>query len=236
AAVAAATAALAAAAVPAFTGRPDVSPLGQELLDRSVPETGGHNAVNVILVEFRALDTLGEALVLGAATLGLMALLAPRHVTEPVPASGPGIAPDPGADRMVFRASGRVLGPLMLLVAAWLLLRGHNAPGGGFIAALVTGAAVALGRAAQGRLPRAAERDLRPLPLLSSGVLLALGTASAPLFAGEPFFTPMHTTLPLLSLKLSSGLLFDLAIFLIVTGMLAAAVDRLSSGRGKVRP
>ncbi|SFC03302.1 hydrogen gas-evolving membrane-bound hydrogenase subunit E [Streptomyces aidingensis] len=252
--IALAAGAAAALGVLALTGRPEISEPGQTLLSRSEPETGGHNVVNTILVEFRALDTLGETMVLASVALGLSALLLirPWHAA-PDAAAGPdataaadaadrttdGPGRDvpgrvvPGRDSLVFRMAHRLLAPVMVLVALWLLLRGHNHPGGGFIAALVAGCAPALGVLAYRGPPGLPGRLLEPVRLVSAGTLLALVTALAPLATGKPFFTPLHLTVHLPAaggLKLTSSLLFDFAVLLVVTGLVSAALTRLRSG------
>jgi multicomponent Na+:H+ antiporter subunit A len=203
----------AAGATLALTGRREISAAGEYLLRAAEPETGGRNVVNTILVDFRGLDTLGEATVLGTAALGLYSLLSP-----PDPAK-PAAKPD-----LILLTTERVLVPGMLLLSAYLFLRGHNAPGGGFIAALVAGIAVAFAFLAHGR----AERVLRPRPLLAGGLLISVGVGLAPLAVGQPFLTPLHATLPG-ALRLSSTLLFDLGVYLLVLGLVVTAVNRLGA-------
>ena len=98
----------------------------------------GRNIVNVILVDFRAFDTLGEITVLATAAIGVRGLLRfaadGRLDHEPVqPVNSP-----------IFRTAARLLMPLLLLFSVFLLFRGHNQPGGGFVGGLIAAAAFAL--------------------------------------------------------------------------------------------
>ncbi|MBB0243265.1 DUF4040 domain-containing protein [Streptomyces alkaliphilus] len=209
-----------------FTGARDISPVGDYFLRRAEPETGGRNVVNTILVDFRGLDTLGEAAVLGAVTLGLLMLLGSRSVPEAGRTAPP-------ADALVMRVAFRMLAPVMLALSAYLFLRGHYQPGGGFIAALVAGTAIAFGYLASGRVPGRGSRLLRPGPLTAGGLILSIGTALTAHLVGEAFFTPLRGSLdlPVIGyLPLTSSLLFDLGIYLFVLGLVLAAVDRLGDG------
>jgi multicomponent Na+:H+ antiporter subunit A len=225
----------------AFTGSRGRSELGDFFLANAPADTGGTNVVNTILVDYRALDTLGEATVLGVAALGLLMLLAGPGRGRTGGATG---EPDGGrtgeppagrtgvpTDRMVFQVANRVLAPAMLLLSAYLFLRGHSAPGGGFIAALVAGAAVAFGWFARGRAGGAVPvlRSLRPEPLVTAGLLVSVVVGLAPLTAGKPFLTPLHAEVA--GLGLSTSLLFDLGVYLFVLGLVVAAVERLGNGR-----
>ena len=110
-------------------------------LENSVPGGGGSNVVNVILVDFRGYDTLGEITVLALAGLGILAML--QGLQLPAPSrDGAGRTWDADAHPAIMATLTRVLLPLALLVAAFILLRGHNQPGGGFIAGLVTAVAL----------------------------------------------------------------------------------------------
>ncbi|MGY2004356.1 hydrogen gas-evolving membrane-bound hydrogenase subunit E [Blastococcus sp. SYSU DS1024] len=215
--------AAAAAATAALTGRRGLSGAGAYHLESAVPETGGSNVVNTILVDFRATDTLGEAVVLGAAAVGLLALL------------GSGTAPSrtgttPRAEErdggLVLRHGARVLVPGMAVLSAWLLWRGHDAPGGGFIAALAAGIAVGVHQVAHGfpGLPPA----LRPLPLVGGGLLVSLGSGLVPVLGGDAFLTPYEVPV-LSSVGIGSALVFDLGVLMLVLGLLVAAFDRLGA-------
>lgn len=213
----------------AFTGHRERSDYASYFLAQAERATGGTNVVNTILVDFRALDTLGEATVLGVAALGVLLLLRPGSAAQP----GSSTADQPGggrfADRAVFQAMNIVLAPSMMLLSAYLFLRGHDRPGGGFIAALVAGGAIAFGWIANGRTGGTVPvlRALRPRPLVGAGLLVCVAVGLAATATGSPFLTPLHGEIA--GIKLSSSLLFDLGVYLFVLGLVIAAVDRLGA-------
>jgi multisubunit Na+/H+ antiporter MnhB subunit len=110
-------------------------------LENSVPGGGGSNVVNVILVDFRGYDTLGEITVLALAGLGIVAMLQGLHLSAPS-RDDAGRAWNPDAHPAIMATLTRILLPLALLVSVFILLRGHNQPGGGFIAGLITAVAL----------------------------------------------------------------------------------------------
>jgi len=110
-------------------------------LENSVPGGGGKNVVNVILVDFRGYDTLGEITVLALAGLGIYALLENLRLDAP-DADAAGRAWNRDPHPVIMATLTQLLLPLALLVAVFILLRGHNQPGGGFIAGLVTAVAL----------------------------------------------------------------------------------------------
>jgi multicomponent Na+:H+ antiporter subunit B len=114
---------------------------------------------------------------------------------------------------LILRVATRVLMPLLLLFALFMLLRGHNEPGGGFVAGLVVAAAYALQAFAFG-VP-AARRALLvdPEKLLGVGLLVALFTGLSASAAGLPFLTSMWWA------GVGSPMLFDAGVFLVVTGV-----------------
>jgi multicomponent Na+:H+ antiporter subunit A len=179
-------------------------------LTESVPKGFGRNVVNVILVDFRALDTLGEIAVLAVAALGAFALLRPGPA---VPSKSTRAA----APSVVLQTGARLLLTLLLLTSLFMLWRGHNEPGGGFIGGLFAASAVVLYLLAFGRT--ATKRLLRVPPRLGLGAGLAVAVASGlmgTLLAGAPFLTGQWTTLG--GLKLGTPLLFDVGVFLVVVG------------------
>lgn len=232
----------------AFTGHRERSGYGTYFLDRAEAETGGTNVVNTILVDFRALDTLGEATVLGIVAVGLILLLqsttgapAPQELSGPearVPepaghGPGPRRADRPGPGRfsnsLLFQLTNRVLAPAMLLLSVYLFLRGHSAPGGGFIAALVAGGAIAYGWIAEGTPGGSVPvlRALRAGPLVGAGIMVCALDGLAATALGDPFLTPLHISVA--GLTLNSSMVFDLGVYLIVLGLVTSTVARLGA-------
>jgi multicomponent Na+:H+ antiporter subunit A len=206
----------AAAGTFALTGRRDPSAAGEYYLDVAEEATGGRNVVNTILVDFRGLDTLGEISVLASVALGLTLLFASAR-----PAAGRLAPYEP-----LLGPAQRLLAPIIVALALYLLLRGHDAPGGGFIAALVASMAVALGALSGGGRFRVA-RGLRPAPLIATGLLICASVGLAVMAAGYPFLTPVKGPF-----GLSTSLLFDTGVFLLVLGVMVTAINRFSLTEG----
>jgi len=184
-------------------------------LDNSLPGGRGANVVNVILVDFRALDTLGEILVVGLAGLAAAGLLAG--------AGRDGAAPTPGASEgsadfgsVLLRQGILPLSALLALVSLMLLWRGHNLPGGGFIGGLVAASAAVLVALAFGTTRARALLRVSPLALLAGGLGIAACAGLVGLFHGEPFLTG-NWIFPG-ELPLGTPLLFDVGVFLTVLG------------------
>ncbi|HEU5152860.1 MAG TPA: hydrogen gas-evolving membrane-bound hydrogenase subunit E [Iamia sp.] len=229
------------------------APVADEYLARSEPEAGGRNVVNVVLVDFRGIDTLGEITVLAVAAIGVANLvraarrdLAPDEDEDPLDApldDGPSAAasddPTVAGDRsVIFDVVGRGLFPVLLLVSIYVALRGHNAPGGGFAGGLIAGGAFLMRFLAAGtpRLARA-----RPLPtsaLVGTGLLVAAGTGAASLAAGQDFLESTIWKLhpPLLGeVKLVTSTVFDVGVYLLVLGVVLSVLTHLGAGPG-LRP
>lgn len=123
---------------------------------------------------------------------------------------------------MILRTSTRLVLTLLLMFAVFLLLRGHNQPGGGFVGGLVAAAGLALYSISDG--PAAARHALpaNPRTFIAAGLLLAVGTGIGPLILGDPFLTADWTTIDIRGLDpvaLGTPLLFDVGVFLVVLGM-----------------
>lgn len=198
-------------------------------LAQSKPEGGGTNVVNVILVDFRGFDTLGEITVLGIAALGIYLLLdQARAVPSPTDELGRPWAGD--RHPVILSLITRALLPLALLVAVYILLRGHNLPGGGFIAGLVTSVALIMQYMASGSAWVQARWPLRYDPIIAVGLALAAATGIGSWFAGVPFLTSTfgHVSWPAVGeFELASAMLFDLGVYFTVIGSTLLILTRL---------
>ncbi len=222
----------------AMLTRPATQSISPFFLSRSLPEGGGANVVNVILVDFRAFDTLGEISVLSAVALTVFALL--RRFRPPEESIGetsqqqalhaetdtdlvsPRVARDAGRGYlMVPMVIARMLMPVAVIVAVHLLLRGHNAPGGGFVAGLAIAIAFLIQYLVAGTHWVELRTKLRPARWISLGLLYAAATGLGAVVIGYPFLTTHtpHFTLPLVGeVHIPSATFFDLGVFGVVVG------------------
>ncbi|MEO6032369.1 MAG: hydrogen gas-evolving membrane-bound hydrogenase subunit E, partial [Burkholderiaceae bacterium] len=222
----------------ALLTRPAPQSISPFFIARALSEGGGSNIVNVMLVDFRSLDTLGEITVLGAVALTVYALL--RRFRPPVesietPRQQRAVPTDRPTDlinpRIAFdTALGYLLVPAVLVrlvlpiagvVAIHLFLRGHNEPGGGFVAGLVVAAALITQSMVAGTSWVEAHLSFNPVRWIASGLLFALITGLGALAFGYPFLTThtVHLTLPLIGeLPVASAMFFDLGVFTTVVG------------------
>lgn len=223
-----------------------------ELMPREALEFGyGENIVNVILVDIRAWDTMGELSVLLVTATGVASLIYVMSRTGRIDriskrASRPGrflpgaAALRPQERSMVLEVATRVLFPTMLVLSLWLLMIGHNNPGGGFVGGVVAGLAFTLRYLAGGRYELG---EAMPVPagiLLGSGLFVAaFGGISPVLYGNAPFeSTPLDLHLGLLGdLHFTTAMILDVGVYLLVLGLvidlvaaLGAEVDR-QSGR-----
>ncbi|UTW07158.1 monovalent cation/H+ antiporter subunit A [Pseudomonas benzenivorans] len=189
-------------------------------LANSVSGGGGSNVVNVILVDFRGFDTLGEITVLAIAGVGIYAMLDGLRLIQPrVDYAGRSWARD--RHPLILATLSRVLLPMALLISVFIFLRGHNLPGGGFIAGLVTAVALILQYVANGVQWTQSRLPLNYHRMAGSGVLLAGLTGLGSWVFGKPFLTSAfgHWGLPLVGeIELATAMLFDLGVYLTVVG------------------
>ncbi|MBP6514306.1 MAG: monovalent cation/H+ antiporter subunit A [Steroidobacteraceae bacterium] len=208
-------------------------------LEHAKPQGGGYNVVNVILVDFRGFDTLGEITVLGIAAVAILALLQELRLGTPQ-RDWDGRPWAVERHPLMLRVLARPLLPLALLVSVYLFLRGHNAPGGGFIAGLVTGTAILLQYVAYGTDWARERLPWNYSTAIALGLLLATATGLASWAFGAPFLTSTfgYVHWPVVGeFELASAMVFDLGIYVVVVGVVMVIVGRLgalsgSGGRG----
>ncbi len=222
----------------AVLSRPFSQSMGPYFLMRSLPEGGGGNVVNVLLVDFRGFDTMGEITVLGVIALTVYALLRrfrPARESVPIPAQQQdgrqqsAAETRPGADAetgylMVPAVSLRLLFPIMTVVAIYFFMRGYDLPGGGFVAGLIMAVAIILQYMAGGVIWVEDHLKLYPHRWIAVGLLLAAFTGMGAWLFGYPFLTSHspHATVPLLGeIALPSALMFELGVFALVVGATA---------------
>jgi multicomponent K+:H+ antiporter subunit A len=217
----------------AFITQP-VDSIAEFFLANSKTGGGGTNAVNVILVDFRGLDTLGEILVLGVAALGIFKLLARVRLAIPS-ANENGLAWSQDRHPPILAMISQSLLPLALLVSFYIFLRGHNMPGGGFIAGLITSVALIQQYIAHGVDWVKPRIKVDYQTLIALGVLIATLTGIGSWFFGRPFMTTWfdYFDIPFIGeIELASALVFDLGVYLTVVGatlLILANLGKLTS-------
>ncbi len=198
-----------------FAAKSDTTPSAVSAYYQSQSEQAAHgrNIVNTILVNFRAIDTLGEVSVLAAAAMRVLTLLRGRKLDRTRNLGGHGSS--------ILAVGALALLPLMLVFSAFLLLTGHDEAGGGFAAALVIAVALALYVFAK---PRSKDRELirlHPRVLLATGLLTMVGSGLLALAVGRPFLEAiwLPPVVPLLGgLHWGTPLLFDIGVYIASAG------------------
>ncbi len=209
-------------------------------LAEAKPAGGGTNVVNVILVDFRGFDTFGEIIVLGIAAVTIFALLdtalkgasartlaAIRHGVQSM-----------DVHPLILVVATRVLLPLALTVAVFIFLRGHNEPGGGFIAGLIVAIALIMQYLASGYAWASKRARMDSQALIGAGVAIAGLTGTASLLLGWPFLTSTYTyiDLPLIGeVEVASAVAFDLGVFLTVVGVVMVSLAQISRVEERVK-
>ena len=222
----------------AMLTRPTPNAISEFYLSRALAQGGGTNAVNVMLVDFRGFDTFGEITVLAVVALTVFALLRrfrPPKESIALPAQQRLLARDVVTDlvnprhakdtargfMMVPAVLVRLLLPVAFVVSMYLFMRGHNQPGGGFVAGLVMSVAFILQYMVAGTQWVEAHMSLRPLRWMGTGLFFALATGLGSMALGYPFMTThtAHLHLPLLGdMHIASALFFDIGVYAVVVG------------------
>jgi multicomponent K+:H+ antiporter subunit A len=226
--------------------RPAVDGIARWFVEEAYPKAGGRNVVNVLLVDFRAFDTLGEICVLGIVGLTVFALLrrfrpASDSLERPkqqvshdaYDASRAGRSPgDTAADALLVpRVVMTWLFPFIVLLALHLFLRGHDLPGGGFAGGIALTIAFVLQYMAQGAEWVEARLRIRPIAWIGVGLLVAVLAGAGSWLFGRPFLTAYfaYWEPPLLGkVPVASALVFDLGIMVLVVGASALMLVALA--------
>ncbi|WP_246616451.1 hydrogen gas-evolving membrane-bound hydrogenase subunit E [Thaumasiovibrio subtropicus] len=197
----------------AITHTPLDMTLSEFFAENSLPGGHGRNIVNVILVDFRAFDTLGEVVVVAMAAVACLGLFTTKNRAKN------------RIESIIFRSTAHIVAVLMLVFSVYLLMRGHNLPGGGFIGALIAVIGFALLMLAESAGYVRERLRYSPLKIAIFGVALALlaGAISFPL--GLPFMTGLwwKEILPL-----GTPLLFDVGVYLAVFGAVLGILLRIN--------
>jgi multicomponent K+:H+ antiporter subunit A len=216
--------------------RPAPESIARYFVENAYVKGGGTNVVNVILVDFRGFDTLGEITVLAIVALTVFALLRRfRPAAESIPVPDQQHAQDIADEAHPDRQKGEsaksamavpaliigLLFPVVGVAAIYLLLRGHDQPGGGFVAGVIMAVAFILQYLAQGTIWVEARLRVLPVRWMGIGLLLAAGTGAAAFLFSRLFLTSSFSYLeiPLIgAIPAASALLFDLGVFALVVG------------------
>ncbi len=223
-----------------------VAPVSDDLAGPAVEFGGGTNIVNIILVDVRAWDTYGELTVLIAAATGVASLVFLVRRTGTVPRR-PTVVPDQAEPRqpspwlatnwaprrsLLLEVVTRMIFHVIVVFSVYVLLVGHDAPGGGFAAGLIAGLALALRYIAGGAFELGEAAPVDAGKLMGVGLLIASATAAYGLIAGGDALqsTILKATVPVLGdLKFVTSTIFDIGVYLIVVGLVLDVLRSLGA-------
>jgi multicomponent K+:H+ antiporter subunit A len=205
-------------------------------LQQSIPLGGGTNVVNVILVDFRGFDTFGEITVLGIAAIGVLSLMDGMRAHGTTMTQGLTYRFNPSP--LMLRITASWILPVALVVSLYIFMRGHNLPGGGFIAGLVTSLAliiqyIAVGQDKTEQLLGAKSGRLYEI-WIGIGLTIAGLTGIAAWFWSRPFLTSAHIYVspPMIGeMHLASAALFDVGVYVTVVGATMLMISVLGDSR-----
>lgn len=239
-------------------GARTATPISADLPRLAYEEGKGRNIVNVLLVDIRAWDTMGEVSVLVVVATGVASLIflssraggAPRLDMQGAGDRRESAEPENTGDRGSWLVAGRTLRPEnrsivlevlvrllfhpAMIVSVYLLFAGHNAPGGGFAGGLLAGLALVARYLAGGRFELGEAAPIDAGKVLGLGLFFAVGTAVSSLAFGLEVLESgwLDLEVPVLGeLHLGTSTLFDIGVYLIVIGL---ALDILRSLGGEV--
>lgn len=130
---------------------------------------------------------------------------------------------------IILQTALKFLIPLLLIFSFFLLLRGHNEPGGGFTGGLVAAAAYSLYVISHGSMRAKELLKVEPIFLIGIGLLIALSSGVISMFFGMPFLTGLwsETQFPIIG-KIGTPLIFDIGVYLVVLGIVTKVMFVLS--------
>ncbi|MER7619538.1 hydrogen gas-evolving membrane-bound hydrogenase subunit E, partial [Nonomuraea wenchangensis] len=234
----------------AATSARQAEPISSGFADLAVSYGGGDNVVNVILVDIRAWDTMGEIAVLVAAATGVASLIfrgsaaLRRRTGSPAPTSRARVAgrwlatsphPATGGTSIILQVVTRLLFHVIVLLSVYLLFSGHNQPGGGFAAGLVCGLALTVRYLAGGRAELNAAAPVDAGAVLGAGLFVAVGTGAAAMLLGGDVLqsATLDLTLPVLGeVHLVTSVFFDVGVYLIVVALVLDILRSLGAPIG----
>lgn len=232
------------------------TPLAELLPDAAYYRGNGSNTVNVLLVDIRAWDTLGEISVLLVAATGVASMVfrhrrfgtAPRISDAGQPDIGPVISTspavgdvtwlrgselrDPKYRSLVLEVATRLIFPLIMVLSVYFFFAGHNTPGGGFAGGLTAGLALVLRYLAGGRYELGEALPFDAGKVLGAGLALSAATAATSLLLGAPVLSSavVQFDIPVFGhVKLVTALFFDLGVYLIVVGLVLDVLRSLGA-------
>ncbi|MGP9539611.1 Na+/H+ antiporter subunit A [Brachybacterium sp. AOP43-C2-M15] len=248
--------------------------LGPGLIETAYTIGGGHNVVNVTLVDARVWDTMGEISVLLVVATGVASLVFVTRRERPIArvrdleaktsiwrrrndsdlpqnaldfdarpddvAGGnrwrtwlsAGLTLAPERRMVILEVITRIAFPMMMMFSVYLLMAGHNLPGGGFAGGLVAGLALALRYIAGGRYELTEAAPVQAGLVLGGGMAIAVLSGVLPLLFGGTVFataTPVVHVPVLGELHFPSALLFDIGVYLVVVGVMLDFLRSLGS-------
>jgi multicomponent Na+:H+ antiporter subunit A len=233
-------------------------PIASLIPDAAYYRGHGSNAVNVLLVDIRAWDTMGEIMVLLVAATGVASMVfrhrrfgaAPRVSDAgqpdigrlPMTSHSPAIGDitwlrgselrDPRHRSLVLEVATRLIFPLIMVLSAYFFFAGHNTPGGGFAGGLTAGLALVLRYLAGGRYELGETLPFDAGKILGAGLCLSAGTAVGSLLVGAPVLSSalIEIDVPVLgTVKFVTALFFDLGVYLIVVGLVLDVLRSLGA-------
>ncbi len=226
------------------------TPIAELLPDAAYFRGHGANTVNVLLVDIRAWDTMGEISVLLVAATGVASMVfrhrrfgaAPRVADAGQSDNTPAVGDvtwlrgselrDPRRRSLVLEVATRMIFPLIMVLSAYFFFTGHNTPGGGFAGGLTAGLALVLRYLAGGRYELGETLPLDAGKILGAGLGLSAGTAVASLLVGAPVLSSalIQIDVPVLgTIKFVTALFFDLGVYLIVVGLVLDVLRSLGA-------